>query len=98
MSKHRTLLWLLSLVTLLAACTSPSQAPGQSNSGEPKKGGILRVAWLGNPPKVLHPNPDPPSNTSTLADVAGLFMSGLLSFNSDSLDYFVSSDDSLATA
>src|SRR4051812_5155016 len=98
--KHRTLIGLLSLTMLLAACTSPSQTPpsGQNQpGGEVKKGGTFRIAWLGNPPKVLHPYPDPPSNTATLSDVAGLFTAGLLSFDWEKLDYWVNPEDAMAT-
>src|SRR5215211_1401709 len=102
MLKQRALIWLLSAATLLAACTSPSQTPpptGQNQpSGDAKKGGTLRVAWLGNPPKVLHPYPDAPSNTSTLSDVAGLFTGGLISFDWDKLDFWVNPEDAMATA
>src|SRR4051794_32432788 len=101
MLKQRALIWLLTAATLLAACTSPSQGtsnPQTQPSGEAKKGGTLRVAWMGNPPKVLHPYPDPPSNTSTLSDVTGLFMAGLISFNADTLEYYVNPDDAMAAA
>jgi oligopeptide transport system substrate-binding protein len=101
MLKHRAMICLLSVATLLAACTSPPQtttSPQNQSGGASGKGGVLRIAWMGNPPKVLHPYPDPPSNTSTRSDVAGLFMAGLISFNADTLDYFVSPDDAMAAA
>ncbi len=85
--------------TILAACNTPSQSQsGSQASGEPRKGGILRVAWLGNPPKVMHPYPEPQYNGESLGDVAALFTAGLLSFDWEKLDYWVDPGDAMAAA
>jgi peptide/nickel transport system substrate-binding protein len=96
MLKSRTLLWLLTLTTLLAACQAPGSSPNSQASGEGKKGGTLRIAWLGSPPKVLHLYPEPQVNGESLGDVASLFGASLIGFNWDTQDYDANPDYSLA--
>jgi peptide/nickel transport system substrate-binding protein len=100
MTRLTLVLWLLMAMTIPTVVSAPGPSPtlAQTGGAEPRRGGILRVAMLGNIPRALHPYPEPRLNTSSLSDALALMTSGLLDFDWETLDYTVHPDTSMAAS
>jgi peptide/nickel transport system substrate-binding protein len=84
---------------LVAAACRPaeptSQAPDAGSDG-PVKGGVLRVATFADPPKVLHPYPEPQQNTTPRTDAATLMFANLIDLDYTRLEWVADPRRSLA--
>src|SRR4051794_15313722 len=91
----------LSLILLAAACSGPGAgqtgSASQSNAGQDRKGGTLRVSTLGSLPNILHPYPQTQDYTEPLLTESTLMGSGLINLDANTLDWAADQSYVMAT-